>query len=134
MKRKLPDTGDSWEKDAVWHLLDEAPPRRASPDFAAQVLRVAQSNAAERPWWERHRRSQAKWLAIPLAAAAALAFMVFLPQNHPSGPGLAKTHVDTSQADSFADLQEVAETEALRVAIDHMDDFSDTELVSLIGF
>ena len=134
MKHKLPDSGDSWEKDAVWHLLDQAPPRPASPAFTENLLRAVQTQSSETPWWERTQRSRAKWLAIPLAAAAALTLVVLLPQNHPATPSLALAHTDPSHADSFAALQEVAETEALRVAIDHLDDFSDTELVSLIGF
>ncbi len=31
-------------------------------------------------------------------------------------------------------IQEIAETEALLTAVDHLDQFSDVELVSLIGF
>lgn len=31
-------------------------------------------------------------------------------------------------------IQDIAETETLLAAVDHLDDFSDNELVSLIGF
>jgi hypothetical protein len=37
-------------------------------------------------------------------------------------------------AKAFAEIQEIAETEALLSAVDDLDKFSDVELVSLIGF
>ena len=44
---------------------------------------------------------------------------------------LRTTIADSVQA---AEIQDIAETETLIAAVDHLDDFSDTELVSLIGF
>jgi hypothetical protein len=39
--------------------------------------------------------------------------------------------LDTDRA---AEIQDIAETETLIAAVDHLDEFSDTELVTLIGF
>jgi hypothetical protein len=39
--------------------------------------------------------------------------------------------LDSQQASK---IQDIAETETLITAVDQLDDFSDTELVSLIGF
>jgi hypothetical protein len=53
---------------------------------------------------------------------------LFSPAEPVPGPSLAG---DSTQA---ANLQEIAETEILIAAVDHLDEFSDNELVSLIGF
>jgi hypothetical protein len=36
--------------------------------------------------------------------------------------------------EAFASIQELAEAEVLSAAVDNLDDFTDTELVCLIGF
>lgn len=129
MNRNTPPPDDSWESDAVWKLLDQAPPQAASARFADDVARMARLSGEVKPWWSRFLSPAP--LAGLAAATAALAFSVisiFGPSTGTFSPGIP---ADSSQA---ANIQEIAETETLIAAVDHLDDFSDTELVSLIGF
>ena len=127
MNRNSPPPDDSWESDAVWKLLDQAPSQVASARFADEVVRMARLSGEVKPWWNRFLSPAP--LAGFAAATAALTFSVlslFGPSSLPSSPV-----TDSPQA---ANIQEIAETETLIAAVDHLDDFSDTELVSLIGF
>ncbi|MEO5715284.1 MAG: hypothetical protein ABIT37_17530 [Luteolibacter sp.] len=127
MNRNITPPDDSWESDAVWQLLDQAAPKAASARFADDVVRAARLAGEVKPWWSR-LLSPAP-LAGLAAATAALAFSAFSL----FGPS-AGTYVDVPDSPQAANIQEIAETETLIAAVDHLDDFSDTELVSLIGF
>lgn len=116
---------NDFEKDPVWTLLDRAPLRTASPRFADNVVRAAKLMAPEKPWWQR---LPALGLGSLAAATAAVALMLHTPQS--STPDAAQ---HTAQA-NFGELQEIADEEMLLVASDHLDQLSDTELVSLVGF
>jgi hypothetical protein len=67
-----------------------------------------------------------------LAAAAACVIAVISLQN--DTPAANGTHIAAVDSQAFAEIQEIAETEALLSAVDDLDKFSDMELVSLIGF
>jgi len=129
MKRD-PSSGD-FEKDPVWELLRESSARRPSPSFAANVVRAARLEQAAKPWWSR--------LLIPasiggvLAGATALVVGVIVLQTGPAGGdgGLVQ---NTPEAISFADIQDNVETEVFIAASEHLGDYSDEELVSMIGF
>lgn len=131
MQRPFPKDEDSLESDAVWKLLDEASPVVVSPRFADSVMRAVRLDEAPAPWWKR--------FALPLslggltAATAAVALTVhalfFVAPEVPT-----QVAVVTPTEVSFAGVQEAADSEALVAAADHLDKFSDTELVSLIGF
>ena len=129
MNRNTTPPDDSWEADAVWKLLDQAAPHVASPRFTDDTVRAARLSAEGRSWWSR--------LLAPLplaglaAASAAVAFSVISLLGPAAGPSIQMAMVDSPQA---ANIQDIAETETLIAAVDHLDDFSDTELVSLIGF
>lgn len=127
MNHRQPPADDSWESDPVWELLDQAQPVRASARFADDTVRAARMDVADQPWWSR-------WFApAPLtglaacAAAVALAFVAWSGTDRPTGA----TAADSSRA---AEIQEIAETETLIAAVDQLEDFSDHELVTLIGF
>jgi len=129
MNRKPLQTDESWENDAVWKLLDQAPPAQASPRFVDDTVRAARLLGQSQPWWKK------LFSPLPLAglagATAALAFSI-VPLFGPSS--LPGTSVTTLDSDRAAEIQDIAETETLIAAVDHLDEFSDTELVSLIGF
>ena len=129
MNRNTTPPDDSWESDAVWQLLDQAAPKTASARFADDVVRAARLTGEVKPWWSR-LLSPAP-LAGLAAATAALAFSAFSLLGPSAGTSSTGIPADSSQA---ANIQEIAETETLIAAVDHLDDFSDTELVSLIGF
>lgn len=120
---------DSWESDAVWQLLDQAPPKSASAQFTADTVRAARLAATIRPWWSR-LLSPAP-LAGLAAATAALAFAIVSLVGPAQVPESPVAMLDSPQAIA---LQDIAETETLIAAADQLDDFSDSELVGLIGF
>jgi hypothetical protein len=129
MNRKPIQTDESWENDAVWKLLDQVPPITASPRFVENAVRAAKLTSPAEPWWKKLLSP------MPLAgfagATAALVFSVFSvfgPETVPVG--------NTIASDSLrkAEIQDIAETETLIAAADHLDEFSDNELVTLIGF
>ena len=120
---------DPTENDAVWKLLAASPQVTAGPRFADETVRLARLERETRSWWNR-------WFApaplAGLAAAAAVAVVIAttsLLRNDPAAP--VNTAAETA---AFSEIQELAETEILLSAVDHLDQFSDSELVSLIGF
>jgi hypothetical protein len=129
MNRKPLHTDDSWENDAVWKLLDQATPANAGPRFLDDTVRAARLTGQAKPWWKL------VFSPIPLAglagATAALVFSAASLVGPATGPDIQATALDTERA---AEIQDIAETETLISALDHLDDFSDTELVTLIGF
>ena len=120
---------DSWESDAVWRLLDQAPPKLASAHFAATTVRAARLTSTRKPWWSR-LLSPAP-LAGLAATTAALAFAVISLVGPAKLPASQIAMLDSPQAVA---IQDIAETETLIAAADQLDDFSDNELVGLIGF
>lgn len=131
MNRKSLPHDDSWESDAVWKLLDQAAPKTAGSRFAENTVREARlAGQSHAGWWRR--------LLAPLplgglaAAAAALALaVVSIQQNRPATP--VEVVGTAASQEPFAEMQELAETEALNAAVDHLEDFTDSELVCLIG-
>ena len=127
MNRNLPPPDDSWESDAVWKLLDQSPMKTAAARFADDTVRAARLSAESKPWWSR------VFAPVPLAglagATVALAFAV-ISWVEPT----SSIEVVVSDSPQAVAIQDIAETEMLIAAVDHLDDFSDNELVSLIGF
>jgi hypothetical protein len=131
MNRQPLHHDDSWDRDPVWKLLEQAPPAKASPRFADDVLRAARLAGQPAPWWRRIMAPEpAPALGLAAAAAAVFVLAASLFQNpHETGAGTA-----SKEPSEFAEIQELAESEILLTAVDHLDDLSDVELVSLIGF
>jgi hypothetical protein len=127
---KRDSSTDDWEQDPVWDLLRQSPSPRPGPDFTAKVLRAARLERATPPWWSR------RWIPVSfgaaLAAGAALLAVMLAPESPlpPAEPAVALLPADPS----LADLQENYETEVLLAASEHLGDFSDEELVAMIGF
>lgn len=124
MNRNAQAPDNSWETDAVWQLLDQAPPATAKPRFVDDTVRAMRLVLDEKPWWKR-LFSPAP-LAGLAAASAGLAFAIVSL----TGP----TSIATQESSQEIAIQEIAETETLIAAVDQLDDFSDTELATLIGF
>ncbi len=120
-----PDEDDTWESDPVWKLLKQAPAPPASARFTDDVVRLARLTPAPRTWW------QSLLAPAPLAgfaaATAAIAIAIISLTNFQEEPSIQVTTASAS-------IEEIAETEILLAAVDHLDDFSDTELASLVGF
>jgi hypothetical protein len=135
---------DELTSDPVWDLLRKsasaiadpsfANPSFANPSFADRVLRAVRQQ--EKPQTLLQRLFAPPALSYSLtglataAAALALAAVFFVKPHVDSGTAKSKI----PSIDEFADLDEVASQEMLSAATDHLNEFSDTELVSLIGF
>ena len=128
MKHPSKPPDDSWESDAVWNLLDQVPTKSAGARFADDTVRATRLVTNTTPWWVR-LLSPAP-LAGLATAAAALAFAVVSLMEPASQPA-QQAVLNSPQAVA---IQDIAETETLIAAVDQLDDFSDNELVSLIGF
>jgi hypothetical protein len=130
MNRQPLQNDDSWENDAVWKLLDQAPPASASPRFADDTVRAARLAGQDSPWWSRVL-APLPLAGLGAAAAAACVIAVLSLQNDTPA---SDQRVATIDSNAFAEIQEIAETETLISAVEDLDKFSDVELVSLIGF
>jgi hypothetical protein len=130
MNRKPFQNDDSWENDPVWKLLDQSPPATAGPRFADDTERAARLAGQGASWWSR------VLAPLPLAgfAAAAAACVIAVVSLRNDTPADNGGHIAVVDSNAFAEIQEIAETEALLSAVDNLDKFSDVELVSLIGF
>ncbi|MFT4176250.1 MAG: hypothetical protein QM627_06305 [Luteolibacter sp.] len=130
MKRDSLPSDDSWESDAVWKLLDQAKPVTSSPRFAQDTVRAARLMEPEVPAWKR-------WL-LPASVSGLLATaaVVVMFAGHfgiaPPSPS-PQTSQLSAFTETYAAIQDEAETETLLAAADDLDQFSDYELVSLIG-
>jgi hypothetical protein len=129
MNRDTTPPDDPWETDPVWKLLDQSPPLTGNARFTDDVVRAARLADSVTPWWTRIFSPAP--LAGLTAATAALAFALISLVGPESQPDIQVSLKDSPQAGA---IQDAVETEMLIVAVDHLDDFSDQELVSLIGF
>ena len=129
MKRKLPNTDGSWENDAVWKLLDQAPPAGPGPRFVADTVRAARLAGQTEPWW-KYCLSPRPLAGFAAAATAALVFSVLGWIGFPPDAG---TRTAMPEPQQTARIQDIAETATLIAAVGQLDDFNDTEWVSLIG-
>lgn len=122
---------DEWtEDDATWRLLGKAAPVEARGRFADDTLRLVRQLPGSDPW-----RSRVVGIA-PWAAVAACGVLgaVFLMDPVGTERGtVVETRVQ-SDSENWGEIEDVADTEILVAAMDHLDEFSDQELVSLVGF
>jgi len=131
MTKNSPPPDDSWESDAVWDLIDRSPAPPVSPRFADDTLRAVRLSANETPWWKSvFSRPAAVGL---IGATAALALTASVLWKSPTGETETLVASNSQNAESLAAIQDIAEAEVL-LAADHLDDFSDHELASLVGF
>ncbi len=136
------DPNEIPENDPVWKLLGSARDVQAGPRFAERCIRRARLEPAALPasWW-------ARWFASPVpvaalaGAAAAIAVGWFALSGGLLNPSSGSPHgdapvivADASNAEPLEHIQEVLESELLLVAVDNLDEFSDAELLVLIGF
>jgi hypothetical protein len=131
MNRPPLDDDDSLESDAVWKLLDRASTVVTSRNFTDEVMRAVRLEVAPAPWWKR--------FALPLSlgglTAATAAIVLTLHLFFTAAPEVPSPVALTPAVEvSFEDVQDAADSEVLVAAADHLDQFSDTELVSMIEF
>lgn len=112
--------GSSWAKGVQ---------KEVSPRFADDtVRRMRQSADQEGTWWP------AGFRILPWAtgfACAAVAGWILIPFEEIGGQ--QETVLNDSER-GWSEMNEVAEVEILIAAADHLDQFSDQELVRIVGF
>ncbi len=131
------ESDDGIENDPVWSLLSHSASRTAGPRFADDVVRKARlgERGPVSRWWNRWFTPLPAMAAAGIAAALVAGFFLASPSAEaPREPGRIVLTDEEAEAENLAHLQEVLETEMLFVAVEHLDDFSDAELISLIGF
>jgi hypothetical protein len=126
----MKDSNDWKEGDATWELLGRVAPKEASSRFADDTLRAVKLLPEADPWWPKIL-SPSPWMAF--AACGALAAFIFLK------PTAEQKIADSSSSDiqteeQWVEIEAAADVEMLAAAADHLDRFSDQELVTLIGF
>lgn len=117
--------------DAVWDLLEKAPAPQASPHFAQRTVMAALATDQSQAWWK------SLFAPLPLTGlATATALLLFVITGTISRlPDANPTTVSTDYRSIQAEeIQEIAETEILLAAADDLGDFSDHELICLLGF
>lgn len=120
---------ESWnEEDAVWRLLEKAEPKQASGRFADDVLRKVRLLPDADPVWPRILNFS-PWLAA--AACVLLVTSIFMNSLN-NQPIEAPTVVDRDA--QWEQIEDVAEAELLAAAAEHLDEFSDQDLVTMVGF
>jgi len=129
MNRQPPHHDPTWENDVVWTLLDQAPPVGADARFVQRVARAARLAGQPQPWWQRLFAPGP--LAGLTAATAALAFSGVSLLGPAPQPGVPTAQLHPRPA---AEVLDLADSATLIAAAGQLDDFGDTELVSLIGF
>lgn len=125
---KMSEQEDWSEKDATWELLGKAAPRKAGGRFADDTLRAVKLLPEADPWWPNVLRFS-PWAAV--AACGVLAALFLL--NPPRGTA-EKSIADIASEEQWVEIEAAAQEEMLAAAADHLDRFSDEELVVLIGF
>ncbi|MEM1082626.1 MAG: hypothetical protein AAGI48_00765 [Verrucomicrobiota bacterium] len=133
MSRKHENQPESWEKDPVWDLLRQSSRVEARPSFASDVVRAARLQAEVQPWWKRFAMPLALG-GLSTAATAALAIFLIVQQPDVADPGTPIAGGTPPASSSLEALDEVVRTEALLVAAENPSEFSDAELVALIGY
>lgn len=120
------------EADPVWDLIDQAPTQPASAEFVRKTVQMVREQRQQQTWWQRWlasaRRRPSASIAGLAAAAACVAFAFTLLPPKDQAPG--EITLDSPQAE---EIQEAIATEMLMAAAENPSEFSDQELVVLLG-
>ena len=137
---------NNWdENDATWQLLGKAVPKEASPRFTDDVMRAVRLLPEAEPVWPRILKFSRWTLA---AACVVLVVSIFMDpadksQNFATNPPAVQQNSvgmtdpvanDAEQQAEWARIQDVAQAELLATAAEHLDKFSDQDLITMIGF
>ena len=116
--------------DPVWDLVDRAQPPEASPLFSRNVMReIRVLGDYSAPWWKRLLTSK-PLIASSIAAAAAVAILVSV--NNESPTGLANEDPAPAVEPALASLDEELDQELLIAAAADPSLFSDEQLLALL--
>ncbi len=131
-KMKVVKDKNDWnEGDELWDLLGKSERERASGRFVDDTVRAVKLLPQGDSWWPKVLQYS------PLAGLAACLILGvgFLMNGKSDDTGVeAPAIVSNGVEESWVEIEEAAEVEMLVAAADHLDRFSDQELVSLMGF
>jgi hypothetical protein len=124
------DKNEWKDGDELWDLLGKSERERASVRFVDDTVRAVKLLPQGDSWWPKVLQFS------PLTGlAACLMLGVVYLMNGSGGEGVeAPAIVSNGVEESWVEIEAAAEVEMLTAAADHLDQFSDQELVSLIGF
>lgn len=124
---------DSWEKDPVWKLVDQAPAPQARPAFAQDVLRQVRQLEAEpaTPWWKK-LLAPAPLSAGALAAAAVVAILISVDFTPTGAPSLTNGGEVPDTAPVLSEIDHAVSEQLLMAAAEDPDLFSDEELLAML--
>lgn len=129
MKPRPPAPKRTLEDDAVWQLLGQVPRTQPAPDFVSNTVRTARLLGQDKPtaWWKK------LFAPMPIAGLAAACAAVALAV-HFLQPATTQSPGSGIAAHNAQAIQEVAQAELLLAASEDFSEFSDQELVCLLGF
>ena len=141
------DHNELWdENDATWLLLGKAAPKQASRGFVDDVVRAVRLLPEADSVWSRMLKFS-RW-----SLAAACVFLAVTMYIDPIKNGSATVDHESStdagvpirvsnKVPEFANndahwkqIEDVAQAELLAAAADHLEEFSDEDLITMIGF
>lgn len=123
------DNNGEWrEDDATWALLEKARPKEANARFADDVVRAVRTMPERKSSWAG-LFGYAPWVG----AAACAVVAAFLLINQPEKVSGDTKVVVSSSEEEWSEIEDVADVEILSAAAEHLDDFSDDELIVMIG-
>lgn len=119
---------DDLEKDMLWQVLQQIPRTRVSEGFSWRVMRAvrqSEQQIATRSW-------SARMIYWSMAAASVMVLCLWSVTSSREKADSMK--VTAQKVDELDSLEEAVAQEVLLAATDQLQHFSDTELVTLIGF
>ena len=133
-KMKMKDQQDEWNRgDDVWELLGKAAPKQPSGRFTDDTVRAAKLLPEADSWWPKVVRF------TPVAALAACAvfgafFLYSGDVTNDTGAAAPVAKVKSANESTWTQIEAVADVEIMSAAADHLDEFSDQDLIAMIGF
>ena len=132
-EENLPDLDVTLEKDALWELLQNAPPPPAPPHFVQNTLRRlrADSDRPESTWWHSLLRPK-PLLGTATLALAALALLLSLPTQPKLTPDTPLTSHPPDPSPGWEELEEAIASELLTHAAADPQLLTDSELLAIL--
>lgn len=120
---------DEWHEDeATWKLLGKSTPAKAGDRFADDAVRAVKVLPEGDAWLPNLLRFS-PWLGLAACAVFASWLSINQPEEAKSDPVVNVS--DTEE--KWSQIEDVAEVEMLSAAVEHIDQFSDQELITMIG-
>ncbi|MDX1679506.1 MAG: hypothetical protein R3242_02135 [Akkermansiaceae bacterium] len=128
MSKKPQEPETLLDEDPVWDLVDKSPTKEASANFRNKTVQLVRQQRKSRGSWWQQLLKPAPLSGLAVAAAAVVLLIAISDRGDQNG-GVAG--FDAKQTET---IQEIVETEMLIAAADNPEQFSDQELVCLLGF